>query len=871
MAITPAVELADFASGIGTAPLQIDNVNDRVGVGTTAPLALLDVASFERTGLTTAVLIRHTGSTYHALRVEDEDHPDSTPFIINSNGRVAIGTDVTAGHTLSVVDVTSSVNIKSTNSNRNGEIFLSGRDNSGIAYTSKINAQANAALDIELDSDGTNTRSEDPDYRKLRIYGVGSASTLSEPGVVVAFGGTFRNGPDQVGIASVGIGTISPLGRFHIDTRNGNTVQNCFRIRETIDGGASEILKLENLYDRDIGLALRTAETDGDIDSMETRWLVWNDGALTDARQNGFRINMVGTAATTALAINTNRRIGFGTDLPDNPLHIYRNDAILACFERQGIANAGIEFRRSNSGDAARTSMFLGLSDGDTFAINNAEDLNSSPYFEINRTGIASAFAFTSSNADSNETDGTAAINLTGNTGAIAMDDRSGVLGTKRISWNDGTGNFNLRLNCTGDENYLVTGDGAAAIHLNAETTNGSVTIAAAASGTAGDSITFTEFVFDHGGKLARQGGLTIAAEGTNNDLTLDAADHIILESGTSIFFRGDNGASSYRFSKAGQTDHEGFLSFESLTADRTYTFPDAGGNVVISGTAEANTSSYFEFVNSSGVEFRGKRNDSSVVDNNMIVSMRGFSNEGGTYHDVGRVQIQGNGTHSSTSKPTSIIFMNVPSGSTTDRQVMELQQDGDLILSAVGLSGSGGSNLQRGFKMNQGGSRAEIGLHQTTDDNPLGYMLLEAEDGALRYYWTSNGNKLMINNSLPSTSGDTTTGTVVGDYSSDERLKENIVDLPYGLAEVKQLRPRRFEMKNVWDTKVYSGFVAQETQSIIPESVYSTGEDAGDGTDNKLLAMSYAELIAPLVNAVKELSTKNDELEARIATLEGS
>ena len=35
MAITPAVELADFASGIGTAPLQIDNVNDRVGVGTT--------------------------------------------------------------------------------------------------------------------------------------------------------------------------------------------------------------------------------------------------------------------------------------------------------------------------------------------------------------------------------------------------------------------------------------------------------------------------------------------------------------------------------------------------------------------------------------------------------------------------------------------------------------------------------------------------------------------------------------------------------------------------------------------------------------------------------------------------------------------
>ena len=80
------------------------------------------------------------------------------------------------------------------------------------------------------------------------------------------------------------------------------------------------------------------------------------------------------------------------------------------------------------------TSMFLGLSDADTFAINDAEDLNSSPYFEINRTGIASAFAFTSSNANDNVTDGTAAINLTGVTGAILMDSDGGVLGTKRIT-----------------------------------------------------------------------------------------------------------------------------------------------------------------------------------------------------------------------------------------------------------------------------------------------------------------------------------------------------------------------------------------------------------------------------------------------------
>ena len=64
---------------------------------------------------------------------------------------------------------------------------------------------------------------------------------------------------------------------------------------------------------------MRTTETDGDIDSMETRWVVWNDGARSGEQQNSFKINMVGAADTTALAINTNRRIGFGTDTPEHP------------------------------------------------------------------------------------------------------------------------------------------------------------------------------------------------------------------------------------------------------------------------------------------------------------------------------------------------------------------------------------------------------------------------------------------------------------------------------------------------------------------------------------------------------------------------
>ena len=45
MAITNASRLADFGSGIGTqgATIQIDNINQRVGIGTTNPQTTLQV------------------------------------------------------------------------------------------------------------------------------------------------------------------------------------------------------------------------------------------------------------------------------------------------------------------------------------------------------------------------------------------------------------------------------------------------------------------------------------------------------------------------------------------------------------------------------------------------------------------------------------------------------------------------------------------------------------------------------------------------------------------------------------------------------------------------------------------------------------
>ena len=54
MAITNATKLADFGSGIGTAGsvLEVDNDNDRIGIGTSNPNATLTAGAVGAAGTT---------------------------------------------------------------------------------------------------------------------------------------------------------------------------------------------------------------------------------------------------------------------------------------------------------------------------------------------------------------------------------------------------------------------------------------------------------------------------------------------------------------------------------------------------------------------------------------------------------------------------------------------------------------------------------------------------------------------------------------------------------------------------------------------------------------------------------------------------
>jgi hypothetical protein len=145
---------------------------------------------------------------------------------------------------------------------------------------------------------------------------------------------------------------------------------------------------------------------------------------------------------------------------------------------------------------------------------------------------------------------------------------------------------------------------------------------------------------------------------------------------------------------------------------------------------------------------------------------------------------------------------------------------------------------------------------------NPAGYISLQEEDGGNAYYWTDNSGQFRISATV--THIGTTSGTVVGTQTSDERIKNILGPVTYGLDEVKQLDPVSYALKSDPEQTPHLGFIAQQVLPLVPESVFDTDEEIEEGEPTKL-GMEYVALIPVLVNAIKELSAEVDALKAQL------
>jgi hypothetical protein len=143
-------------------------------------------------------------------------------------------------------------------------------------------------------------------------------------------------------------------------------------------------------------------------------------------------------------------------------------------------------------------------------------------------------------------------------------------------------------------------------------------------------------------------------------------------------------------------------------------------------------------------------------------------------------------------------------------------------------------------------------------------FLQLSIPDVNLYYYWTDASANFRISSTV--THIGTTSGTVVGTQTSDERTKENIIPCSKGLSTVLALEPVEFDRAGVH----HVGFVAQRTVDVLPEAVYDTNEAVFGEDQPTKLAMDYSEIIAPMVKAIQELSAKVDSLQSELNTLKG-
>ena len=106
-----------------------------------------------------------------------------------------------------------------------------------------------------------------------------------------------------------------------------------------------------------------------------------------------------------------------------------------------------------------------------------------------------------------------------------------------------------------------------------------------------------------------------------------------------------------------------------------------------------------------------------------------------------------------------------------------------------------------------------------------------------------------------------TSTGTITAatnvTVSSDIRLKSNIETIDSALDKVKAMRGVYFDRHDDEATRAV-GVIAQEMQEVMPEVVVT------DDTEDKHLSVAYGNLVGVLIEAVKELSDKVEELEDR-------
>ncbi len=222
------------------------------------------------------------------------------------------------------------------------------------------------------------------------------------------------------------------------------------------------------------------------------------------------------------------------TDLAVNSVDL-TSDALSAAYAGAGLTGGGASALAVGAGSC------ITINANDAAVTNNCVDattvdsINAASFLRSDADDVGTGSYTFSGDSPVSYTD-------TGTVSGIKMDSSS----QKRITWNDGGGNFNIRSGSyfSGTNKYVVTGDGASDIIFSSDSVTGAIVLRTAGTGTADNTITYANTITMSTTSTSFTDVVNLDATGSaltsDGDITLTGSgDNLIFSSTGSITLAG--------------------------------------------------------------------------------------------------------------------------------------------------------------------------------------------------------------------------------------------------------------------------------------------------------------------------------------------
>lgn len=162
------------------------------------------------------------------------------------------------------------------------------------------------------------------------------------------------------------------------------------------------------------------------------------------------------------------------------------------------------------------------------------------------------------------------------------------------------------------------------------------------------------------------------------------------------------------------------------------------------------------------------------------------------------------------------------------------------------------------GIEVQGGGNSSDIAIFRNTSGNEEFSIDTNGVLYSLGMASSSSSNANLMHNP--------TTGQIYR-YSSSIRYKEDVTDLESAVNKIQKLRPVKFKVKQTGEYN--TGMIAEEVAEVMPEITYKADVEGFDAP--QVDGITYEPLHAYYIKAIQELSSKIEQLESRIQTLENN